>query len=97
MEARESREKGRYKMARLDRHDIHSLYDERTGKCTHTNDADIWGIGFETELGHLFIYSVPAGGLFCQDWHGDVHQMEGTCQFSGKTSQAVKRYMDKDD
>lgn len=84
-------------MARLDNTKIRWLYNDRTSKCTHTNGTDVWGIGFETENGHLFVYSVPTGGLFCQDWQGEVHQVEGACQFSGKTSQAVKRYMDKDD
>ena len=81
-------------MARLDRYSIKCLYEDRSGRCSHTNDLDVWGVGFDTSSGRLFIYSTPYGGLFCQDWEGEIHQMTGTCQFTGTTSQAVKRYMD---
>ena len=81
-------------MARLDRYKALSLYEERTSRCTHVNGADVWGIRFDTPRGGLFIYSAPGGGLFFQDWQGEVHQMEA-CQFIGKTSKAVKKWLDE--
>lgn len=82
-------------MARMTKFDIINNYQERTSVCSHVNESDVWGIGFETVRGRLFVYSNPCGGLYCQDWNNDIHQLEGTCQFSGATSRSIKKYMDR--
>lgn len=81
-------------MANLDRNAIIDLYANRTSKCTHTNYPDGWGIGFDTVHGHMYIYSVPCGGLFAQDWDANITQISGTSQFSGINSKSVKNWLD---
>lgn len=79
----------------LTRSDIAYIYKfERSGRCSHTNENDVWGIGFDTSKGRIFVYSMPSGGVYCQDHNGDVTQLAGACQFSGSDSKAVKRWLD---
>ena len=80
-------------MARLGRFEIFTLFETRIGGLEYVRYPDIWGVGFETRYGHIFAYSRPDGGLFYQDWDGDIHQITGTCQFWGKYPVDVMRYL----
>lgn len=72
-------------------------------KYTHINRENLWGVGWEEtdERGrtwHYFMYSKPRGGLWLEQSSGnsyDHKQVEGTSQFSGKNSRAVRHYIEK--
>lgn len=72
---------------------ILEAYSRRSGKCTHTNDSDVFGVGFDSNDRHYFVYSTPYGGVFAQ-CEGKDAQLTGTCQFDGSNSNAVKRWLD---
>lgn len=67
------------------------------GKLAHINSRDAFGVSFDHNGRHFFIYSKPTGGIFCEctgPRSFNTSQLAGTAQFSGTTSGAVKRWLE---
>lgn len=76
--------------------DVQTLYNYmRIGRCTHVNDDKIFGVAFDLDDGgRVFVYSRPYGGLWVEDeLSGENMQILGTCQFNGRNSESVRRFL----
>lgn len=72
-------------------------YRASGGKLAHINNRDVFGVSFDHNGKHFFIYSKPGGGIFCECTGSrsfNASQLAGIAQFSGTTSRAVKRWLE---